>query len=68
MTRRVCDVTLVQYKAAWPLPFRDPDHLCLWRTIFVSTIGPTGPFMLDIFGPAGPSMYQDQIFCYRSSQ
>ena len=20
--------------------------------------------MLDIFGPAGPSMYPDQIFCY----
>ena len=23
--------------------------------------------MLDIFGPAGPSMYPEQIFCYTAS-
>ena len=67
MTHRVYDITLVQYKAG----------LChfVTRTIYANaglfllaqTIGPTGPFMLDIFGPAGPSMYPDQIFCYRDS-
>ena len=35
--------------------------------LLAQTIGPTGPIMLDIFGPAGPSMYLDQIFCYRDS-
>ena len=26
----------------------------------------SGPFMLDIFGPAGPFMHPDHIFLYRS--
>ena len=35
--------------------------------LLAHAIDPTGPFMLDIFGPAGPSMYPDQIFCYISN-
>jgi len=32
-------------------------------TIFVIIIG---PFMLNIFGPAGPFMHLDHIFLYRT--
>jgi len=46
--------------------FCHPDCLCSGKTIFVVTVSPAGPFMLDTFGPAGPFMRPDQIFCYRT--
>ena len=36
------------------------------RRIFISIRG-VCYLWLDIFGPAGPSMHPDQIFCYRPS-
>ena len=41
------------------------DQFCSGRTIFVVIAGPTGPFMSNICGLAGPFMHPDQIFCYR---
>ena len=48
------------------LLFVHPDHLCFYRTTYDNINGPGGPFMFDIIGPAGPLMYPDQIFRYRS--
>ena len=48
------------------LLFVHPDHLCFDRTTYDNINGPGGPFMFDIIGPAGPLMYPDQIFRYRS--
>ena len=35
-------------------------HLYSGRTIYIVTVGPAGPYLLNIFGLARPLMYPDQ--------
>ena len=48
------------------ISYSNPDYLCPGRTIFVVIIDPAGPFMLYIFGLAGPFMHPDHKFLYSS--